>query len=157
MKIIIPRLWSASWGTSSSPLVASWGPVGLSRGDRLGALEGCLTALLNRLGVLQETLGGLVWTPGELGRCTGELVDPPAPPATPLKRDFGPGGRGKGGGGSKTSHTPFHLRQAKVGGFLCGYIDGVRPGIHPNQGANCNYGYHGARVSLVFRSTRAAR
>ena len=106
------------------PLGASWEPLGLSW-DHLGRLG----AMIRRCGH-----SWTVWVAsgGPLGQWDVDLEAPerprdafgsrethPTPPAPPpSNRILDPRGGGKGEGDNQSSHTPFHPRQAGVGGFL---------------------------------------
>ena len=106
-----------------SMFLASRGPLGglLRRLGgllaRLGAILGVLEhlgAIFRPLGALLERLGGLLglsWRLRGPQGCVGELVPPPS------NRILDPRGGGKGEGDSQMSHTPFHPRQAGVGGL----------------------------------------
>ena len=113
----------ASRGSLGRPLGGLLGRLGGVLG-RLEAILGVLEhlgAIFQPLGALLERLGGLLglsWSVlGAFWRlrgppgCAWELGDPP-----PSNRILDPRGGGKGEGDSQMSHTPFHPRQAGVGG-----------------------------------------
>ena len=96
--------WTRSSGSTLGPY---WGPRGPSRTilDRRGATFGRVDALLDYLGALFGPFWAVLELFGGSGgprRGVGELVGRPLP----LKRHFGPQGRGKGGGGQpNVSHA----------------------------------------------------
>ena len=138
-------------------------PKGMGRFFLLGALSAVLrghswAVLEASCAVLKPswTVAGLPWAVstlsstvlalclGSLGPSWGFLEAPEAPGELvppPLNGILDPRGGGKGEGDSQMSHTPFHPRQAGVGGFPNGTVI-ISPAIQTRTGPVHGRGRH---------------